>query len=293
MKALSFIFSLSVLSVAAACDKSGGGVTGTYDDRAIRFGSEICTRAFAETTVGVIKSDGFDVTAICDDRSVLFEETARWDESEQAFIPGRGYRFPEEGKLSFYAVCPTGEKLSVTGESVSFPFVHNPDKDVVTAFVESADVRGGKVMLNFRHILSLIRFKLVCNDAGQTLRVRKLSIRTPASGEFDLRAGVWKTGGDVSTECLTEPLEFMTSSDVRGSFSFLPCAPVIHVEWDMFHADTTSVYESREADVSLDFIAETGRGYVVTIKFPGQPSETVDFAVSLQPWEYIDKPIDI
>ena len=281
----------------ASCNKSlEGGAVAYHDDGAIRFGvgGEVGTKAFTRASLQLLKENGFAVAAVNDgDNSVLFSENVVFDSSSETFgFSDRKYYFPEEGTLSFYAVYPKTQAITVLDGVASLSYTQNADTDLVAAMNAGVGSQAAAVNLPFKRLLSQVSVNVKGEDAGLNYKLTGLSVTSAADGVFSFSNEAWTPGQGTVKKVVYGGTEGLTlygeSTQVGEDMSFIPGKSKVTVAWECCDKLSSVRVFSKEVVLDVDF--KKGVHSTLNITLPANLSD-VRFTVSLEDWKEQDMDI--
>ncbi len=202
---------LTALAVAGLVSCNKVQTVGPQPDTAITFGDsfvEVKTRAAAETQITTESIDAFYAWAYVNNQSAMIldkepvtKENDGWKyENLQYWLPSSTYYFG--------AIAPTGDDKGITVKTATaneyglgtVDFVNNDGSvDLIYAsksVTTDADVVNndpGKVELQFKHLLSKIKFTFTNGFATDNAKitVKNIKMTVPKSGELNLAQEDW------------------------------------------------------------------------------------------------------
>lgn len=260
MKKNLFLLGVAVAALASCTSEE---VTDVAQNRAIRFSQFVNNNTRAAAEVKELNSyylfGKFTLTAGGDTKTVYNNES---NSITQYWTPSASYTFGayangENGKIENATFDETSKKLTFTSYTV------DDAKDLVAAIAEhttDGDVSDeAKVELNFKHMLSQVKFAFTTTDAdAYTLKISELKFTATnkADGTYTTGTTNWENG-------------------FNGTYSYEEIADVAN-ESKEYKAETESKFvipQARTNDIEVTFKA--------TISGPGMEEKTADFSAKL------------
>lgn len=268
----------------------------SYSDKVISFRNNGAsfTKAYSDNTEGSIRVNGFGVACITENGVSVFNEKAVWDNSMSVYRPvSRLYYFPMSETISFYAVYPFSQPIKVSDAKASLLFTQQPDLDLLASVKKDVAKTENSVPLEFNHILSLVKFYATGTDGNVVYILKSISLSVPSGGEFRYSSFDWESD-EISNEAFYSGsivLDGVTS--VPGAMTFVPCEPVLHVEWDTYDLDGKTLIASNSENKSLGRPIRNGEECTVTLKLSNTQAESLAFEVIVSPWSETNKSIEL
>lgn len=277
------------VTVLVSCDKMSSSETALRDGE-IRFGEAgitVDTKAFTETTATTLRGSGFNAAAIFDsDGSAMFNDAVAYSDGTYG-VPGKKYYWPVSGTMSFYAVYPKSQAISVsTGGVATLSYSHNTDIDLVAAKAANVTRRSTAVMLSFDHILSQVNVKAKGAETTVDYKVFSVKLTDASGGTYTYVNGEWTPGSTTqaySVYSSASGLSVSTSSltNVGSTMSFIPGAVKLQVVWKCYNKSTSTVV--CEKDVTVDVNLAQGKNTTLNLTLPFD-SSPLTFDISVGAW---------
>lgn len=284
--------------LAASCGKeieSSVHQNISQPDCVISFVDErVATKSYSENTVTEVRQNGFGIACVTDRNVTVFNEKAEWSSSASAYLTTNGtYYFPAEGRVSFYGVYPFSQSVSISSGVASLSYSQDPSLDLLA--VKKTGVSGGSfpVSLSFDHILSLVHFKAIGLDDKSVFNVKSISIDIPESGTFTYDDYTWSCAGTKNESCFSGEKVLSGVTEIPSAVSFVPCAPTVHVSWETYGLDGTTLIAEYSTAKKLDVALAMGEECTITLKLPNKDAQEMMMTVEVKPWTSTEKELKL
>lgn len=254
------------------------------------------TKSFVETDVGIISNRGFICAAVVDgDNSTMFNTHLTNDGSNHFIVKDQTYYYPESGTMSFYAVYPITQSISISGGAATLEYGHNGETDLVAACRKNVSKSGSPVSMSFGHILSQVSIQCKGEDTEADYKLKGIQISAPLSAKFQYSDTTWRNeaSGDAIPFYSGSAMSIATSSftDVGSPMSFIPCNAKIKVQWECYNKGTSRKTGSYDQEVYTSLTM--GHHVTLKLKLPNSSSEKIYLSMTVENWVNDSQELDV
>lgn len=293
----SFLTLAVALLALASCNKMPVSGMRSFFPGEICFFDErftVDTKAFTEATNAALRTDGFNVAAIIDNgNSIMFNKTMAYNDGVYN-VPGEHYYFPKEGTMSFYAVYPTSQNITVTDGAATLSYTQNADIDLVAAKKTAMPASSEPVTLAFDHLLSQVSVKAKGEVAYVDYKVRSVKLIGANGGTYAFEDNKWTSNSSITDVTVyNEESGIAVSSaltEVGSPVSVLPGKVKLNVVWECYNTGTSTVLCSE--NVTVDFTLRQGKHTTINLTLPLDSAKLL-FDTSLGAWVADEKGMNL
>ena len=292
MKKFTFI-SFALVAMLCSCNKEivspvTGPVNGTETKNAIVFGvdSELLeSKAVTESTASQVQTNGFNVAGVTSENVTLFGSSkATWDSAKSWYSTATTYYYPATGTMSFYAVYPVSQAVTVTSGAATLAYSANENTDLIAAKATGVSASNNSVALTFDHILSQVDFTAKGADSKVTYKITSIKVTAPTSGTYAYSNGSWTKGAtDAQTVYLSTSTDVSTSeaTSVGVAQTFIPVELTVSASWECYSG---GVKAAEYNNVTAKFTPTKGKKCTVNLTLPNSDGKGITFTISVNPW---------
>lgn len=240
--------------------------------------------------------------------NLMYNQQVKWTGAKWAY--GQEVDWPG-GPISFFAYAPyvsdpSSRRYGITSLSgekeagdpkLTFEVAEKVVNQTDLLYASKVDLGTNRVKLDFKHALSLIRFKQPTHsaDPNTTLRINKLTFQSDnfySSGELNLRTGDWKLAESApGAAYVLTANDFSDSSSAAGRYLMIippgeEAAIHVTLSYDVTTTDKNLpdgyVKFANTAKASLNITFQAGKAYDIGFKVT-PTAVTLDATIS--DWE--------
>lgn len=283
----------AIMIVLASCSKNEAPTSEAaqkmeLSDKPIAFGVEefaeaSSTRAFTETTASTMQTNGFKVAGIWSSGSAtLFNADATYSSTAKTYSTATKYYFPTTGTVSFYAVTPKTQAISITSGAASLSYTHDSDIDLMAAKSETVSPTSSAVALTFDHLLTQVKFTATGGDGNVSYKVKSLSLKAPASATYAYASGTLTAGTAMTSgqAIISSTKTLSGKTDMGFTGTFIPGSATVACEWECYVNSTLVGSYSKTATVTLT----QGKKNTINLTLPNADGKPISFSVTVNAW---------
>ena len=244
------------------------------------------TKAFVESTNGILQSNGFKAAAVIDaDNSTIFNKAVTYNNGVYS-VSGEHYYFPNEGTVSFYGVYPADEVIAIADDGkASVAYVHNSDDDLIGAKKSGVASQSDAVALEFTHLLSQISINVKTDDANVICKLYSITISDADGGTYSFSDDSWtlsETKADYAFFVKTDGQAVTTTAAAVGSaMSFMPGDITLNAKWKCYNSVGDQLISDN--DETIPVTLTKGKHTAITLLLPANSTE-MKLSTSVGAW---------
>lgn len=254
--------------------------------------------------------------------STYFNRWASYNAGNSVYLTPDVYYYPNSGTLSFFAASMNGNattmeafdakneagKLSdiaiaISGEGAAtlpWSFSANDERDLIAAKAEGIAAQSSAQALVFDHVTSQLAFTAVGTDANVSYKIKKIGVVSPNSGTYAYAGSSWTRGNELAANyaaCAADAAKYaetiFVGSDlacstasaqaIDGSFSFIPGAVKVIIEWECWKDDVLVGSYSRE-NAATGISLQQGKKTTINLSLPNDKAKQIKFTISVNAW---------
>lgn len=244
------------------------------------------TKAFVESTNGILQSNGFKAAAVIDaDNSTIFNKAVTYNNGVYS-VSGEHYYFPNEGTVSFYGVYPADEVIAIADDGkASVAYVHNSDDDLIGAKKSGVASQSDAVALEFTHLLSQISINVKTDDANVICKLYSITISDADGGTYSFSDDSWtlsETKADYAFFVKTDGQAVTTTAAAVGSaMSFMPGKVTLNAKWKCYNSVGDQLISDN--DETIPVTLTRGNHTAISLLLPANSTE-MKLSTSVGAW---------
>lgn len=244
----------------------------------------VSTKAVTEATASLVQSNGFKVAGVTSAGNAMFNADASYNSTKSYYETAHKYYWPSSGTMSFYAVYPKSQAITVTAGAATLAYASDGNTDLLAAKAAgvSKPATPSSQALAFDHILSQFIMNAKGDTPDLTFRVSSVTLSTPGSGTYAYSTGTW-TAGAAATKTYftgTQDIAGTTVSTFGTPLTVLPGDVEITVKYKVFDGSIELGDYTKTKTVSLTI----GKKCTVNATLPFDGAAPITFTVTVNAW---------
>ena len=272
----------------ASCSKEESDKASQPGVSPIVFGVEdnfpLVTKAVTEATASLVQTNGFKVAGITASGSTMFNADASYNSTKSYYETSQKYYWPSTGTMSFYAVYPKSQAITVTSGAATVGYTSDGNTDLLAAKATGVakPATPSSQSLTFDHILSQFILNAKGDTDGLTYRVSSVSLSAPGTGTYTYSTDAWTRGANADKSCFsgTKDISGTTPSSVGESMTLVPGDVAVTIKYKVMDGGIELGDYTKTQTISLT----KGKKCTVNATLPFDGAAPITFTVTVNAW---------